>query len=75
MSVRLANKSVDSFSSFCAEWGTRLIEALSYLTCKRQEGSYGGVVGTEAMLAGCERKFVKFRLQKAFKDLNSRAKE
>ena len=36
----------------CAEWGTKLIKALSYFMSKKQEGSYGGVVGTEAMLVG-----------------------
>ena len=34
----------------CAEWGTRLVKALSYFMYKRQEGNYDGVVGTEAML-------------------------
>ena len=36
----------------CAEWGTRLIKALSYFMSKRQEGSYDGVVGMEVMLVG-----------------------
>ena len=36
----------------CVKGGTRLIKALSYFMCKREEGSYGGVVGTEAMLVG-----------------------
>ena len=36
----------------CAKWGTRLIKALSYFMCKSKEGSYGGEVGTEAMLFG-----------------------
>ena len=35
-----------------AGWWTRLIKVLSYSICKRLEGSYGGVVGTEAMLVG-----------------------
>ena len=34
----------------CSELGTSLIKALNYFMCKRQEGRYGGVVGTEAML-------------------------
>ena len=36
----------------CVEWGTRLIKAQTYFMCKRQECTYGGVVGTEAMLIG-----------------------
>ena len=42
---------INCFSQY-AEWGTRLNKALSYFMCKRQEGRYGGVVGTEAMLVG-----------------------
>ena len=33
------------------------------------------MVGKEARLVGWKRKWVKFRLQKAFQDFNSRAKE
>ena len=36
----------------CAEWGTRLIIALSYFMCNRQDGSYSGAVGMESMLVG-----------------------
>ena len=39
-------------SGQCAEWETGLIKAPIYYMCKRQKGSYGGVVGTEAMLIG-----------------------
>ena len=36
----------------CAKWGTGLIKALRYFMCRRYEGGYGGVVGTEAILVG-----------------------
>ena len=36
----------------CAKWETGLIEAPTYFMCKRWEGGYGGVVGTEAVLVG-----------------------
>ena len=35
--------------------GVKRFKALGYFMCKRQEGRYVGVVGTEAMLVG-ERK-------------------
>ena len=31
----------------CAEWGIRLIKVLSYFMCKKLEGRYVGMVGTE----------------------------
>ena len=35
-----------------SEWGTKLIKSQRYFMCKRQESSYGVVVGTQAMLVG-----------------------
>ena len=47
-----------NFLGQCEEWGTRLIKTMNYSMCKRQEGNYGGVVGTEDTLVGWVRKEV-----------------
>ena len=40
----------------CAEWVAGLIKALSYFIYKRQDGGYGGVVGTESMFGWVKKK-------------------